>query len=41
MFYANCGLPLNFWNLLLMSFCFIIEKGQFKTKAVTLAIGPF
>ena len=30
--YANCCLPVNFWNILLMPFCFMMEKDHFEQK---------
>ena len=30
--HANCGLRVNFWNFLLMYFCFMMEKDHFKQK---------
>ena len=38
--YPNIGLHVNFWNLLLMAFCFMIEKDSFQAKVVTLVSGP-
>ena len=28
--YANCGLHVNFWNFLLMPFCFMMKKDHFE-----------
>ena len=30
--YPNKGLHVNFWNLLLMAFCFMMKKIHFKQK---------
>ena len=30
--YENCGLHVNFWIFLLMSFCLMTEKDHFKQK---------
>ena len=30
--HTNCGLHVNFWNILLMLFCFMMKKDCFKHK---------
>ena len=30
--HANCGLHVNFWNFLLMPFCFMMKKDHFKQR---------
>ena len=30
--HVNCGLHVNFWNFLLMLFCFMLKNDNFKQK---------
>ena len=39
--YANCGLHVNFWNFLLMSFCSVMKKDHFKQKLLRWPQVPF
>ena len=39
--YANCSLHKNFWNFLLMSFCFMIKRNYFKQKLLLWHLVPF
>ena len=40
-FNANCGLHVNFWKILLSSFCFVTEKDHFKQKLLLWPQFPF
>ena len=39
--HANCGLLVNFWNLRLMSLCFITKKDHLKRKLLLSPQVPF
>ena len=39
--YANCGLHVNFLNVLLISFCFMMKKDHFKQKLLLFPQVPF
>ena len=39
--YVNCGLHVNFWSFLYMSFCFMMKKDHFKQKLLLWPQVPF
>ena len=39
--HVNCKLHVNFWNFLLMSFCFMMKKDRFKEKLLLWSQVPF
>ena len=39
--HANCGLHVNFWSFLIISFCFLMKKDHFKEKLLLWPQVPF